>query len=101
MKMEDIIYTAPEMSTERLLTIIEPKIKKLKKSTISEIKRIHNDYSEDKLPLYLLEEFDLISQKKSNLSNSRRDEVFALVSACLIEMTKDDGSGTEESSSDN
>ena len=90
MKISNTIYNTPEMSTEKLLEIIKSKLKGFDKYTISEIQKIHKDYSEDTLALHILEEFDLISQKKSNLSNSKREKVFSLVSACLIEMTKGD-----------
>lgn len=36
----------------------------------------------------ILDEWDLIQIKKSNLTRSQRDQICAFVSACLIEMTR-------------
>jgi len=95
MEVDKMIQDAPEMSTEKLLELIEnllndKKIRVLRKNTISEVKRLHKDYVDENLSLHLLEEFDLITQKKSNLTNSMREEVFHLVSFCLVQMTKGD-----------
>lgn len=95
MEVDKMIQDAPEMSTEKLLELIgnllnDKKIHVLRKNTISEVKRLHKDYADENLPLHLLEEFDLITQKKSNLTNSMREEVFHLVSFCLVQMAKGD-----------
>ena len=38
----------------------------------------------------VLNEWDLIQIKQSNLTRSQRDQICGFVSACLIEMTKGD-----------
>ena len=70
MKLEDALYKTPEMTEEKLLSLIDKK----------------NYSAQD-----ILNEWDLIQAKKSKLSKDQRDQICFLVSMCLIEMTKDGG----------
>lgn len=81
MKLNDIIYKTPEMSEEKLLEIINNHKKFLKEDII---KRIHKS---DNLSKDILNEWDLIEQKKSCLSRSQRNSILALISMALLEMS--------------
>lgn len=88
MKLNNILYKAPEMTEERLLEIIE---KRLGFLNFKEWSR--NKYN----PKEVLKEFDLIQEKKSKLSKSQRDQILGFVSACLIEMSQNNGTSRESS----
>lgn len=83
MKIEELIYKVPEMTEEKLLELINKRKGFLKFKAWS-----RNKYSDAK---EILNEWDLIQMKKSTLTKSQRDLICSFVSACLIEMTKNDG----------
>lgn len=78
MKIKDILYEAPEMTEEKLLELIG-KHKPFLKSYL--LKQFEDDKA-------ILDEWDLIQEKKSKLTRSQRDQICSLVSVCLIKMTK-------------
>lgn len=84
MKLKEILYKAPEMSEEKLLSIIEENKAflptDLRNLTANEI----------------LEEFDLITDKKSYLSASRRRLINGLVGYCATLMVKGNGPGSND-----
>lgn len=80
MKIKDVLYKTPEMTEEKLLELIG-KHKSFLKSYL--LKQFEDNQS-------ILDEWDLIQEKKSKLTRSQRDQVCSLVSVCLIKMTKDD-----------
>lgn len=84
MKLNDVIYKTPEMSETKLLEIIGKHKKFLDKSIIKKI------YKGENLAEDIINEWDLIELKKSNLSRSQRDSVLALVSMALLEMSNGD-----------
>lgn len=91
MKIKEILYETPEMSEEKLLEIINNYCKFINKSSSNRLKELYNKrnntYS-DNLPKIILEEYDLIQEKKSYLTKSQRDQICGLVGMCLIQMTK-------------
>ena len=80
MKIKEALYKTPEMTEEKLLELMDKKNGFLNFKTWS-----RNKYSDMK---EILDEWDLIQIKKSNLTKSQRDQICAFVSACLIEMTR-------------
>lgn len=82
MKLEEALYKAPEVSEEKLLELIQKRIGFLNFKSWS-----RNKYT----PEDILKEWDNIQIKKSSLSRNQRDQICAFVSACLIEMVKNDG----------
>lgn len=88
MKIKDLLYETPEMSEERLLEFIEKDLEIFESFAHLEnrLRQIHK-YSKT-IPEILLEEFDLIQEKKSYLSKSQRDLVTGFVGACMIKMAK-------------
>ena len=82
MKLEEALYKAPEVSEEKLLELIQKRIGFLNLKSWS-----RNKYT----PEDVLKEWDNIQIKKSFLSRNQRDQICAFVSACLIEMVKNDG----------
>lgn len=82
MKLEEALYKAPEVSEEKLLELIQKRIGFLNLKSWS-----RNKYT----PEDVLKEWDNIQVKKSSLSRNQRDQICAFVSACLIEMVKNDG----------
>lgn len=82
MKLEEALYKAPEVSEEKLLELIQKRIGFLNLKSWS-----RNKYT----PEDVLKEWDNIQIKKSSLSRNQRDQICAFVSACLIEMVKNDG----------
>ena len=85
MKIKDVLYQTPEMSEERLISIINKYIKYIPKCLQDRINSIHKD---NNLAKSILDEWDLIQIKSSYLSKKERDLVSTLVSASLIEMVK-------------
>ena len=89
MKIEELIYKIPEMSEEKLLKLLNSHLDWIKKDLKNRIIELHknNDKPFD-LAQSLLNEYDLIQDKKSNLSKSQRDQVIGFVGMCMIQMTK-------------
>ena len=88
MKIKELIYKTPEMTEEKLLELISKHLEFLKK----DLYKIFFNRVPDKKEISseILKEWDLIQEKNSLLTKSQRDQVCALVSYCLIQMTKDD-----------
>lgn len=82
MKLEKALYETPEVSEEKLLELIEKRKGFLNLKSWS-----RNRYTSKEI----LDEWDKIQIKKSHLSRNQRDQICAFVSACLIEMVKNDG----------
>ena len=113
MKINELLYQAPEMTEEKLLELIINDLDNFKRISKLEkrLKQIHG-YKEP-LEKLILKEFDLIQDKKSFLSKSQRDLIVGFVGTCLIKMTKGqedskyvdyeevaDGGGREDSDSE-
>ena len=92
MKIEGLLRKTPEMTEEKLLEIISKEMLFLGRDLIKRINSIYHGHNvlAGETPKYILEEWDLIQDKKSYLTRSQRDKVSALVSACLIQMVKKD-----------
>lgn len=89
MKIKDVLYKTPEMSEERLLQFILDNLTMLNNIYLmNRIKELHPDEAFNKA---ILSEYDLIQDKKSNLTKSQRDIVNGFVGLCMIKMTKDGG----------
>ena len=89
MKIKELIYKTPEMTEEKLLEIINSHLDWIKKDLKNRIIELHR--SNDKpfnLAQVFLNEYDLIQDKKSNLTKSQRNTVIGFVGTCMIEMTK-------------
>lgn len=88
MKLKELLYQTPEMSEERLLSIIKEDLENFERATklTSRLRQIHKHSKS--LPEIILEEFDLIQDKKSYLSKSQRDMITGFVGACMIKMAK-------------
>jgi len=85
MKIKDLIYKTPEMTEEKLLTIIDKNKMMVSKYLIKRLKELHKDVDLNKA---FLDEYDLIQDKKSFLTKSQRNMVIGFVGVCMIEMTK-------------
>jgi hypothetical protein len=85
MKIKDLIFETPEMTEEKLLTIIDENLKMVDSSLRRRLKGIHKEMD---LNEAFLNEYDLIQDKKSNLTRGERDIVIGFVGTCMIEMTK-------------
>lgn len=88
MKINELLYQAPEMTEEKLLELIINDLDNFKRISKLEkrLRQIHG-YKEP-LEKLILKEFDLIQDKKSFLSKSQRDLIVGFVGTCLIKMTK-------------
>ena len=105
MQIKDVLYKTPEMTEEKLLKIMEDYTKFLRKDSSNRLIELYNKRHNFELPIYLpqviLDEWDIIQQKKSYLTKSQRDEICELVSFCLIQMVrnttkKEENDGTGE-----
>lgn len=85
MKIEELIYKTPEMSEEKLIELLDKYSPLLKREIKFRLNQLHK---EKDLSEALLTEYDLIQDKKSNLSKSQRDQVIGFVGMCMIQMTK-------------
>ena len=91
MKIKDLIYKTPEMTEEKLLTIIDKNFKMVDSFLRRRLKELHKDID---LCKAFLDEYDLIQDKKSFLTKSQRNMVIGFVGVCMIEMTKDNNGTT-------
>lgn len=85
MKIEELIYKTPEMSEEKLIELLDKYSPLLKREIKFRLNQLHK---EKDLSEALLTEYDLIQDKKSNLSKSQRDQIIGFVGMCMIQMTK-------------
>ena len=89
MKIKELIYQTPEMTEEKLLEIMNSHLNWIRKDLKDRIYILHKDptkpfdYSQA-----FLDEYDLIEDKKSNLTRGQRNIVIGFVGTCMIEMTK-------------
>ena len=89
MKIKDLIYETPEMTEEKLLTIINENLKMVDNFLKKRLIEIHRDPTKSfDLAQTFLDEYDLIQDKKSFLTNSQRKLVNGFVGYCMIKMTK-------------
>ena len=89
MKIKDLIYETPEMTEEKLLTIINENLKMVDSFLKKRLIEIHRDSTRPfDLAQTFLDEYDLIQDKKSFLTNSQRKLVNGFVGYCMIKMTK-------------
>ena len=86
MKVKELIVQTPEMSEEKLLTIIDKNHKMVDSFLRKRLKELHKNVDLNKA---FLDEYDLIQDKKSFLTKSQRNMVIGFVGVCMIEMTKD------------
>ena len=87
MKIKELIYQTPEMSEEKLLEIIDKNLGIVNQYAKKRLKELHKESS---LSQAFLDEYDLIQDKKSLLTNSQRKLVNGFVGYCMIKMTKGD-----------
>lgn len=89
MKIKELIYQTPEMTEEKLLKIMDSHLNWIRKDLKDRIIELHrsNDKPFD-LAQAFLDEYDLIQDKKSNLTRGQRNIVIGFVGTCMIEMTK-------------
>ena len=95
MKIKELITEIPEMTEEKLLELIRNYSKFISKDTSSRleelyIKRHGGFQSGTDLTQMILDEWNIIQEKKSLLTKSQRDQICGLVAMCLIKMTKGD-----------
>ena len=89
MKIADLIYETPEMTEEKLLTIINENLKMVDSFLKKRLIEIHRDPAKPfDLAQTFLDEYDLIQDKKSFLTKGQRNTVVGFVGTCMIEMTK-------------
>lgn len=89
MKIKELLYKTPEMTEERLLSIVSKHLEFLKKDLFKIMFSKTPTKQIEELPNVILKEWDLIQEKKSYLTKSQRDQILALVGVSLIEMTKE------------
>ena len=89
MKIKDLIYKTPEMTEEKLLTIINENLEMVDSFLKKRLIEIHRNPAKPfDLAQTFLDEYDLIQDKKSFLTNSQRKLVNGFVGYCMIKMTK-------------
>jgi hypothetical protein len=86
MSIKELIRKTPELTEEKLLEIIDSN-----KSFLDLKEWSRGRYTAKEI----LDEWDLIQLKKSNLTKSQRDQICALVSVSLVNMVKDDGASND------
>ena len=96
MKIKEVLYKTPEMTEERLLKFIKKYKIFISPYTIKRLREIHKFTDNDEIPQIILNEWDLIQEKKSYLSKSQRDQILALVSISLARMSEGEKLEDEE-----
>ena len=95
MKIKNLIYKTPEMTEEKLLTIINENLKMVDNFLKKRLIEIHRDPTKSfDIAQAFLDEYDLVQDKKSLLTKSQRNMVVGFVGICMIEMTKDNDGTT-------
>ena len=85
MKIKELIYQTPEMTEEKLLKIMDSHLNWIRKDLKDRITELHKSPN---LSQAFLDEYDLIQDKKSNLTRGQRNTVIGFVGTCMIKMTK-------------
>ena len=85
MKLNNVIYNTKEISESKLLDIIKNNFKFTSRSLRIKLKEL---YSEKDIYNIILDEYDLIQQKKSLLTKSQRDQILGFIGLCMIKMVK-------------
>lgn len=85
MKLNNVIYNTKEISESKLLDIIKNNFKLTSRSLRVKLKEL---YSEKDISNIILDEYDLIQQKKSLLTKSQRDQILGFIGLCMIKMVK-------------
>lgn len=85
MKLNNVIYNTKEISESKLLDIIKNNFKLTSRSLRTKLKEL---YSEKDISNIILDEYDLIQQKKSLLTKSQRDQILGFIGLCMIKMVK-------------
>ena len=85
MKLNNVIYNTKEISESKLLDIIKNNFKLTSRSLRIKLKEL---YSEKAISNIILDEYDLIQQKKSLLTKSQRDQILGFIGLCMIKMVK-------------
>ena len=85
MKLNNVIYHTKEISESKLLDIIKNNFKLTSRSLRIKLKEL---YSEKDISNIILDEYDLIQQKKSLLTKSQRDQILGFIGLCMIKMVK-------------
>ena len=93
MKVKELIVQTPEMSEEKLLTIIDKNYKMVDSFLRKRLRELHKNVDLNKA---FLDEYDLIQDKKSFLTKSQRNIVVGFVGVCMIEMTKGEDGTTRQ-----
>ena len=89
MKIKELIYQTPEMTEEKLLKIMNSHLNWIRNDLKERIIGLHRDSTKPfDLSQAFLDEYDLIEDKKSNLTRGQRNIVIGFVGTCMIEMTK-------------
>lgn len=88
MKIKDLIAKTPEVSEEKLLEFIDKNKVYLRRYTANTVYLRHKEKSEAQA---ILDEYDIIQEKKSYLTKSQREEILGFVGWCMIQMVKADG----------
>lgn len=96
MKIKELIYQTPEMTEEKLLKIMDSHLDWIKKDLKDRIHTLHKDPTKPfDFSQAFLDEYDLIQDKKSNLTRGQRNIVIGFVGTCMILMTKGNEVGNE------
>ena len=85
MKLNNVIYNTKEISESKLLDIIKNNFKLTSRSLRVKLKEL---YSEKDISNIMLDEYDLIQQKKSLLTKSQKDQILGFIGLCMIKMVK-------------
>ena len=85
MKLNNVIYNTKEISESKLIDIIKNNFKLTSRSLRVKLKEL---YSEKDISNIILDEYDLIQQKKSLLTKSQRDQILGFIGLCMIKMVK-------------
>ena len=93
MKIKELIYQTPEITEEKLLEIINKNIPMMRKEARNRIQELHKGID---LAQAFLDEYDLIQDKKSNLTKGQRNQVIGFVGLCMIKMVKGNDGTTGE-----
>ena len=92
MNLENLIPNSPELNEEKLITMLKEYSKYMSTEAKRRLQELHKELD---VEYAILEEYNLIQNKKSLLTRSQREQIEGLVALCLIRLSKGDESSDD------
>ena len=89
MNLKELIPESPEINEDKVIAMIKEYSDYLSTEARNRLRQLHKDLE---IEYAILEEYNLIQEKKSYLTSGQRKQIEGLVALCLIRLSKGDES---------